>query len=199
MSLSQRGGHATSDARSDPASLLRPRWPLALVPLLSLSQISVRKAPDPGKLIPELPPGLQHLLKALQWDPCPSSGCRSITPRAAPCPPGPELTTHLGSFGSFATYFPHTRSLPHPVCCKTTPSVESLASGNFSLPSWPGMGLRAEPALANSCGGSTPQPHPGSPQAFGEEIGCFGFVQCPVFWRPAHHVLLHYWLWASSG
>lgn len=51
--------------------------------------------------------------------------------------------------------------------------------GNLFLPSRPGMGLRAEPAMTNSHNGSTPQPHAMSPQAFGENIGLFWACTVP--------------------
>lgn len=156
-----------------------------------MSQISVRGVHGHqtlGKIIPESlsqpqaldeSPGVKPPVPALGAGPfTPGLLCAHQPPQALSSP------NTLGNLDNFAAYFPHTRSLPHPECCKTTPSAESLASGNFFLPSRPGMGLRAELAMMNSRDGSTPQPHPVSPQAFGEEIGCFGLVQCPVLWRP---------------
>lgn len=90
MSLSQRGGgsrsaHATRDAWSDPASLSRPSLPLALVPLLSLSQINGRKVHGHqtlGKLIPKSPSRPQAPAES------PGVGPPTLAPAAGPSPTG---------------------------------------------------------------------------------------------------------------
>lgn len=196
MSLSQRGGHATSDAGSDPASLLRPSLPLALVPLLSLSQISVRKAhrhQSQGKLIPESP--------SRPPAPAESPGVGSLTPAqgAGPSPPGLLRAHQLPRALSSPHTLDNLDNLPPTFHTPGASHTQRVAKQPPQLSHWHRGTSPCPPGLGRGSGQSWPRrtavmgAHPRSPQAFGEEMGCFGLVQCPVLWRPVHgdHVLLH--------